>query len=154
MFSLDGAICCLYNNHCTFMHSHPPLDLYKSTFTKAGAHSLTNLIVLLGWCYLLSSCKLFCSLCIALLLAGCLQQILFPCGIIFVTLLSLPAVIRIAILTLHNFFSRRLLLSLSVWSPLLGCIVLIVKCLFSSCSLILWYVCLYSYLLGRLSCLL
>jgi hypothetical protein len=23
--------------HCTFMHSHPPLDLYKSTFTKAGA---------------------------------------------------------------------------------------------------------------------
>jgi hypothetical protein len=77
-------------------------------------HPLTNLIVLLGWCYLLSSCKLFCSLCIALLLAGCLQQILFLCGIIFVKLLSLPAVIRITILPLHNFFSPRLLLSLCV----------------------------------------
>lgn len=67
-------------------------------------HSLTNLIVLLEWCYLLSSWKLYCSICIALLLAGCLQQILFPCGMIFVTLSSLPAVIRITILPLHNFF--------------------------------------------------
>ncbi len=77
-------------------------------------HSLTNLIVLLGWCYLLSSRKLFCSLCIALLLAGCLQQILFPWGTFFVTLFSLPAVIRITILPLHKFFSPRLLLSLCV----------------------------------------